>query len=524
MECFLISGLGPVHLDYYDIQDTVMDPGANLEEFKSIYEIDGTTAYPQNLAYKGIPLLRQSKYVSGALTTVVLSQILSNNNIKHQLLPIANIWEEKPFSYNKLAIVGLSTTFIWSERMFQISIDWINKSFKEYILIVGGQYATLKGKELLERYSEIGYIINGDGEQALPMLIQYLQHKNKLDLTKIPNLIYRTGSQITETFQMEVDLDSLPVVNFKGKCVSIPYSSMRGCPYRCKFCAQSTTSSFRWLSSERVLNDWKMFKEENDIEYINIADPSFFIPHSRIKEILPQLKELGIKWEANLRADTPLNLEDVKQLEEAGCYEVSFGFESMSERTLKAINKGTTPEQNRKMNNIFRYSAIDPLMSFIVGFPGETLEEFKKTFDYLLEEHYGHFSIYVFEMENSTVPIWKERKKYQFELLTQQQQVYAHMGKHWKHCGMDSVQASQLRDHTIKMTRKSKDCKAIFYSWQRNYEWPMIPGITRQENLEIEKLVDQLVFLSKDYSSGNEQKNELGRIVDELKKYGISVS
>lgn len=522
MECYLISGLGPVHLDYYDIRNTVMDPNSDQKKLKELYTLDnGVLALPQNLTHNGTPLLRKSNYLSVDLTTSTLSQILSHAVINHTLLPISKIWNDEKFHCANSAIVCLSTTFIWNDQMFEKALKWISNSFSQFQLIVGGQYATLKGEQLLNKYSCIAYMIIGDGEIALPEIIKYILSGDKKIPKQIPNLMFYYNGKIYKTDPLEVKLEDILPLEFEGNQIAIPYASMRGCPYSCKFCAQSTTSSFRWLSVNRVYEDWKRYKEKNNIEYINISDSTFFIPFSRIEKLLDKITPLCIKWEANLRADTPLTPEMVRKLEDSGCYEVAFGFESMSEKTLHAINKKTTSAQNRRMNELFRNSAIDPLMSFIVGFPGETPEEFQKTSNYLINEHYGHFSVYVFEMENSSVPIWDERDKYSFELVNENLMQYEHMGRSWKHCGMTSKIATQLRNEVISKTRTTSECNAIFYSWQRNYQWPFINGITRQKNLEIEKLIDRLIFASVDFPTPKTIRIEIRKILKQLSNYGI---
>jgi hypothetical protein len=161
-------------------------------------------------------------------------------------------------------------------------------------------------------------------------------------------------------------------------------------------------------------------------------------------------------------------------------------------------------------------------MSFIVGFPGESTARFNDTRNYILNEHYGHYSMYVFELESSTIPIWQEREKYKLELVMGENEKYEHMGKKWRHCGMTSDEAEKLRINTIKSTRLNKDCEAIFYSWQRDYDCRFIPWESRQLNLKIEKLIDRLIFACCDYKENNINE-EIQLIVDELAQYGVSV-
>jgi radical SAM superfamily enzyme YgiQ (UPF0313 family) len=58
----------------------------------------------------------------------------------------------------------------------------------------------------------------------------------------------------------------------------------------------------------------------------------------------------------------------------AGCTEVSFGFESGSEKILKNLNKRFTPDEVARIANTLKKHRIRRTGFLLLGGPGETLE------------------------------------------------------------------------------------------------------------------------------------------------------
>ncbi|HPR66402.1 MAG TPA: methyl-coenzyme M reductase glutamine C-methyltransferase, partial [Methanothrix sp.] len=64
---------------------------------------------------------------------------------------------------------------------------------------------------------------------------------------------------------------------------------------------------------------------------------------------------------------------------------VFFGIESGSERMLKAMKKGTTPEKNLEAVDLAHQCGVKVGGSFIVGYPGEEEEDYQATLDFMDE-------------------------------------------------------------------------------------------------------------------------------------------
>lgn len=520
----LISGLGPGRLDQEDLIGTCLD---NSNDNSQEYYIDGKDYNALNLIVnyngKSYPLLQKKKRCAvPTLVNNTLEQILTSAKIKYDSFDTSVIWDNENFSpKKKYKIVCLSTTFMWSEDMFAQAIKWINQNIVYEKLLVGGKYSSLKKSSLLDKYKTIDYIIVGDGEEALPCLVNYLLGEH-IEFESIPNIIYRENDKTKSTPFHEVDIESLPISVPKDNQKIVMYESVRGCVHKCKFCAWSSgVERFRYKSGEKIFNEWTAYTNDYHVEEIQVIDSTFLFPNRRTEYLLSKLLAHPIKWKANSRTDIPVSSEFVEQLEKSGCVSLKFGFESMCEKTLINMNKRTTPNQNRLVNSFFKNSEIDTICSFIIGFPGETPSDFFQTKDYLIKEHYGHFHLYVFSMEDECMPIWEDRDKFKIEILNNASADYYHQdGRTWKHIGMTSIQAEQMRKRALQEIRLMSDT-AIHRSWQTQYYLNIKLHLKRHELTNIEKIIERYIFVPVDYKTKKERTLVFDKLLSELEKYNI---
>lgn len=89
-------------------------------------------------------------------------------------------------------LVGLHW-FVHARGTYEV-IQKIRSSNKEAIIIVGGITASLFHDFLMRDFKDIDYIIDGDGEEPIPMLVEALEHKRDID--DVANLVYRKDDKI----------------------------------------------------------------------------------------------------------------------------------------------------------------------------------------------------------------------------------------------------------------------------------------------------------------------------------------
>ena len=188
---------------------------------------------------------------------------------------------------------------------------------------------------------------------------------------------------------------------------STTFVSSRGCPHACDFCYKGAQGGrdYKFRSAENVASQIKLHKEKYGVDFVGMVDDNFGISRNRIRELLPLLKPLNIRWGTHMRLDEAADIknisknrtmifEDEKRVDmmaEAGCIYIGFGGESASPRVLKSMNKGGFILRNGMEEVIFdkkKYefprsmvqgiknslgAGIHPNCTWIMGYPKETL-------------------------------------------------------------------------------------------------------------------------------------------------------
>jgi len=170
------------------------------------------------------------------------------------------------------------------------------------------------------------------------------------------------------------------------------YFTSRGCPFHCAFCAISSA----WVPKPIDVVDRELKIIHNDIGFkeISFSDPN--IAHGiyregdrtiiidrvkRIKEIGKIMRDIGARWDGNIRADL-LTPEMVEALAEANCYSIEIGGESGNENFLRnVIKKGYGVDAIKKAAQNVQGSGISVMYSFLSHMPRETKEMLFDTLD-----------------------------------------------------------------------------------------------------------------------------------------------
>ncbi len=158
----------------------------------------------------------------------------------------------------------------------------------------------------------------------------------------------------------------------------------RGCIYRCKFCTAFSAKPF-WHTPDYVIEYIKYIKRDFGINSTIFQDSSLGNNRPFIVELCEKLissnTHKGLIWTANMRANQ-VSVDIARLMYQAGCRMVFIGFESASDRILKAMDKGTTNEDNVKCAQALEQTGMPYWASFIAGYPGETEEDLAMSLEF----------------------------------------------------------------------------------------------------------------------------------------------
>jgi len=253
------------------------------------------------------------------------------------------------------------------------------------VVLGGAGYSIFPESALAYLGADMG--IQGEGEIAFITLLERL--KRKADLSGIHGL-YLSDRGIQGNVQFTKDLKGFPLplpgarqwTSFirPDQEIWLPFQTRRGCPLNCSYCSTATIEGkiMRKHSPTRVVDALSRYVEAGSDRFF-FVDNIFNLPLSYAKELCDRLAKakLNISWRCILypwRVDEEL----VEKMSEAGCKDVSLGFESGSEKILRAMNKKFQLEEVRRTSERLKRHGIRQMGFLLLGGPGEnrkTVEE-----------------------------------------------------------------------------------------------------------------------------------------------------
>jgi anaerobic magnesium-protoporphyrin IX monomethyl ester cyclase len=159
----------------------------------------------------------------------------------------------------------------------------------------------------------------------------------------------------------------------------------RGCVFRCDFCASKITMAlgYRKKSPERCAEEVKRMHALGYREFL-LADDIFTSDQDWASDVCDAIARTGVDmaWSCTngIRVESADD-ELFRNLRRAGCYRVSFGFESGNDRVLESFGKGGRASivQGRNAVRIARKAGIDTSGFFLLGLSPDTEETMKDT-------------------------------------------------------------------------------------------------------------------------------------------------
>ena len=242
-----------------------------------------------------------------------------NYGIEKEVNPDFNIDELlKSIEYKVLL-----TDLHWYEHSFgAMYVVKQSKNIKPKIpTVIGGYTSTIYAEEIIENFTEVDYIVTGDSDLPVRMLVDYLLKRNKVSLEDIPNLVYRQGEEKCKSTKswVQTSLDEIDFVN--TDCFEheeyIPYVSTagvnrktserwiciaRGCKFNCAYCCGAKDNmkdlfgrcDILLRSPKKVALDFWELTEKN-IYHISPSHDFQMFGKEYYKSVFEEIRKLNIK-------------------------------------------------------------------------------------------------------------------------------------------------------------------------------------------------------------------------------------
>ncbi|MGE5235148.1 MAG: B12-binding domain-containing radical SAM protein [Acidobacteriota bacterium] len=247
------------------------------------------------------------------------------------------------------------------------------------VVLGGAGYSIFPDAALAYLGADFG--VCGDGEAVFPALLERL--RDGRDPSDLPG-VHTAGRPTWNEPCFEESLDALPlwdgalddIADPASPELWVPVQSRRGCPNDCAYCSTASIQGRRIrLHAPRQVVERVAKLAGAGFQRFYFVDNSFNIPVSQAFAICHWMRELapGVTWRCILYPHL-IGETLVRALAEAGCVEVSLGFESGSAAVLRELNKRFTPADVRAAADLLRAHGIRRMGFLLLGGPGETRE------------------------------------------------------------------------------------------------------------------------------------------------------
>lgn len=301
-------------------------------------------------------------------------EIFSINMLENKEIQAKDVFEQLTETYQieKFDFIFLSC-YIWSEHITNPLIRLLRKAGYKNVIGLGGYQITYSHTPTLE-YPDCQIFITGYGEVSLLKAITEEQ--------KYPVL-----------FRDVPDIACLPSPYLSGE-ISIKHGqrmvrmeTLRGCPYRCNFCAHRDllTNKVYLFPEERVFEELAFFKY-HDVQKINILDPIFNMGQ-RATKILEKIRDIDFQGLVSLQT----RFENIRG--EKGrkfldlCSQISahleFGVQSIHASEYNAVNRPNKIEHIAQVMAELNKRGISYEISLIYGLPNQTYDSFCQSIEYV---------------------------------------------------------------------------------------------------------------------------------------------
>ena len=321
-------------------------------------------------------------------------------------------WIQEVLSFNP-HIIGFT---MWNTNCHIIKkLSSLIKEYDKNIYIVCGgayiseNYDTEFELEKILSLDSINCLIMGEGENTLLDVVNSVESdKYPIDIIGTISIDLNNKIKINPFREEEKNIDVLPFPDYSYYNLenyllknAIPLIFSRGCKGRCKFCTVfAHWKKFRTRSALNVFNEI-LFR----IKEYNMNKYEFELHDCACNQDLNMLEQLcdlllndsrtkNKVFFSSFAKIIDMDYKLLTKMRQVGFKNLKFGLESGSNKILKLMCKPHSVEKAKTVIKNTWLVGIEAVVMLIIGFPGETEEDFDKTiqfvednFKYITEIH-----------------------------------------------------------------------------------------------------------------------------------------
>lgn len=324
-----------------------------------------------------------------------LERGLNAHSLHAYLLAMNRFLESFFAQVGPLDFVGFT---VWSSNLLTtlMAAAHLKRRRNPPLIVLGGPQVTESkaSAHLALRAGLADFAALGEGEETLLRLYEAFREERHIPTRSVPG----TMRYVSSTGQFEtaerplLRLSNLPLPAFdqmplpsywskEHRLRTVTYELSRGCTDKCTFCSEWVFwKRMRLGDLQHVADGFEALSRRYNAERIWFMDSLLNAKIEPLRAFAEEVLRRGInvKWGGFMRAQ--MDAETAALLKRAGCDFVFIGVESLSDETLRLMNKRRTEADNIQALRAFLGAGIRHVVAgFIPGFPGDTRERFLKT-------------------------------------------------------------------------------------------------------------------------------------------------
>ena len=297
--------------------------------------------------------------------------------------------------------VGLSATTISVTNAARIAAR-VKELAPHATITVGGPHVSAVPERTLEAFPAFDYAIVGEGVHSYPELIERLDRGDDPD--GIAGLVRRASGGVQAAARapyLDGDaLDRLPapawdllpefplrfqpnVFNYRHTPVASIITS-RGCPFSCAFCDRSTSGRRgRFHGVDYVVALCRRLSTLG-VRHVLFYDDLFTVSRPRVVELCERFlgENFRFTWSCNSHPNL-LDLETMRLMQRAGCWQIAYGIESGSQRVLDVVKREVKLPRLLETLRLTRAAGIRAKGLFMMAHPTEDEDSLRETVAFL---------------------------------------------------------------------------------------------------------------------------------------------
>lgn len=306
---------------------------------------------------------------------------------------------ENPQEKPDICIINTCTVTNMSDRKSRQMLRRMKEKNPDTIIVAVGCYAQV-AKEELSKISEIDLIL-GNNEKV--EIVKYVEEYLKENTRRI---------EIEDVMQ-SMEFSDFGNITFSEKTRAV-IKIQDGCDRFCSYCIiPYARGRVRSRKPQSIVSEISKIAEKGIKEVVitGIHIASYgkdFKEDYKLIDLLEEINKIDKIERIRLGSIEPLLIteEFVKRLKklEKICHHFHLSLQSGCDETLKRMNRRYTTEQFRNIVNILRntYKDVNLTTDIIVGFPGETEEEYNKTYEFLKEIKFYKMHVFKYSPRKGT--------------------------------------------------------------------------------------------------------------------------